>query len=333
MDRKLLYFGLWVVVMLLTSCGEQRTLGQMSTGRPYEVLIVADSDQWQTPTTTALIRALHSPIPSLPQRENSFRLMYTTPEHFDHILKLVRCIVRAKINPEYKQSQMRFHNNVYAEPQVVLNIESPDADSFVSYVTQNSSRIVDAFTNFEMNAQIEVLNNNYCEKTSYALDSMFGVRVELPQEMHYLKMGNRFLWASTMATNADQSFVMYAYPLDVKEITPAYFIHKRDSAMRDNIPGWKKNSYMATDTAMMHIKKDKHRTIVRGLWRMEGDLMGGPFVSHIFIDPHRRIVFCEEVFVYSPDKQKGNLIRRLEASLYTMKLTPLSVKNKISKNN
>jgi len=56
----------------------------------------------------------------------------------------------------------------------------------------------------------------------------------------------------------------------------------------------------------------------RGLWQMVGTEMGGPFVSL-----WRQVgdsVLGVTAFVYAPGKSKRNLMRRLEASLYTLKL-------------
>ena len=61
--------------------------------------------------------------------------------------------------------------------------------------------------------------------------------------------------------------------------------------------------------------------ITRGLWEMEGDAMGGPFVSHSIVDSSRRRIIVAEGFVYAPGMKKRNLLRQLEASLYTLKLS------------
>ena len=48
--------------------------------------------------------------------------------------------------------------------------------------------------------------------------------------------------------------------------------------------------------------------------------MGGPYVSHMRLDEKNQRIIVAEVFVYSPDKLKRNLIRQMEASLYTLRL-------------
>ena len=53
---------------------------------------------------------------------------------------------------------------------------------------------------------------------------------------------------------------------------------------------------------------------MRGLWRMQGDMMGGPFVSHTRLDEKNHRVVVAEGFVYA------NFMRRIEAALFTLRL-------------
>ena len=59
---------------------------------------------------------------------------------------------------------------------------------------------------------------------------------------------------------------------------------------------------------------------MRGLWKVVGDMMGGPFVSHIRLDEQNQRIVVVEGFVYAPETNKRNYIRRLEASLFTLRL-------------
>ena len=66
--------------------------------------------------------------------------------------------------------------------------------------------------------------------------------------------------------------------------------------------------------------KDRYVQIARGLWYMENDMMGGPFVSHSMVDEINGRIIVTEAFLYAPNRKKGNMMRKLEASLYTIKL-------------
>ena len=64
----------------------------------------------------------------------------------------------------------------------------------------------------------------------------------------------------------------------------------------------------------------KYCGAMRGLWRVEGDMMGGPFVSLARLDEQNNRVIVAEGFVYAPETEKRNYIRRIEAALYTLRL-------------
>ena len=57
---------------------------------------------------------------------------------------------------------------------------------------------------------------------------------------------------------------------------------------------------------------------MRGLWTVEGDFMGGPFVSWTFIDEPRNRLATVFGFVYAPKVDKRNHIRRVESILHTV---------------
>ena len=59
----------------------------------------------------------------------------------------------------------------------------------------------------------------------------------------------------------------------------------------------------------------------RGLWKMlDGEAMGGPFVSLTRLDQVNGRVVTAEVFLYAPGQKKRNAMRQIEAILYTLKM-------------
>ncbi|HNZ72795.1 MAG TPA: DUF4837 family protein, partial [Prolixibacteraceae bacterium] len=58
---------------------------------------------------------------------------------------------------------------------------------------------------------------------------------------------------------------------------------------------------------------------VRGLWQVENDFMGGPFVSLSILDVLKRRVVTVEGFVYAPANKKRNLLQQVEAMAYSLK--------------
>lgn len=297
-----------------------------SSGAPYEILVVTDLGVWERPSGRALYNVLDSDIPGLPQPERSFRIMYTAPANFDMVLKLVRNVIIVDIQKDmYTQAKFSFANDLYSQPQTVLTIQSPNEDDFEAFVTENKQTIIDFFTRAEMNRQIKTLEEKHSDEMANKIKSMFDCEVWLPGELTSSKAGEDFLWISNNAPTSDLSFVIYSYPYtDRRTFTREFYMHKRDSIMKVNIPGAEPGMYMATDTMTVETRaltiQGEYAFEARGLWRMQGDFMGGPFVSHTRLDQKNNRIITAEIFVFAPSKAKRPLVRKMEASLYTLRL-------------
>lgn len=329
MKRYSFYFCMLVALVVFSSCGGKKSgkglLTPTSSGRAYEVLVVIDQQMWERPAGRALYNVLDSDVPGLPQSERSFRIMYTDPTHYDATLKLIRNIIVADVRDIYTQPKMKYSKDVYASPQAILTIQAPDEESFAEHVTKHRQAIIDFFTRAEMNRQITVLETKHNNFVYNEVKKMFGCEVWVPGELVSHKVGENFLWAGTNAATGDQNFVIYSFPYrDKNTFTKEYFMEKRDSVMKVNIPGAREGMYMATDTLLTDVRpisvQDAYALEARGLWRIKGDFMGGPFVSHMRLDEKNQRIIVSEIFIYSPDKLKRNLVRQMEASLYTLRL-------------
>lgn len=325
--------SLVLMTLVLFSCGGNSKKGgkslftPVSSGRPYEMLVVIDKAMWERPAGRALFNVLDTDVPGLPQPERSFRISNVGPENFGRGFRIFRNIIEVDIQPIYTQPKIKYSRDSYASPQMIMTIQAPDEESFAEFVTKHRQVIVDFFTKSEMNRQINLLKKEHSEVVSAKVGSMFGCDVWVPADMERYKQGEDFLWASNDRNTSDVSvnFVIYSYPYtDKNTFTKDFFVHKRDSVMKINIPGSKEGQYIATDAEHMDVKnisvKGDYAFEARGLWYMENDMMGGPFVSHARVDrPNGRVVVVE-AFVYAPEKKKRDLMRQIEASLYTLKL-------------
>ena len=45
--------------------------------------------------------------------------------------------------------------------------------------------------------------------------------------------------------------------------------------------------------------------------------MGGPFISHFFMDKDKRNIIALEAFVYAPRYNKRNYLRQVESLIYS----------------
>ena len=322
-----------LMVLVLFSCegngkkGGKSLFTPVSSGRPYEMLVVIDKGMWERPAGRALFDVLDSDVPGLPQPERSFRISQIIPSKFDRGFRIFRNIIDVDIQSIYTQPKLKYSRDSYASPQMIMTIQAPDEQSFEEFVAKNRQVIVDFFTKAEMNRQINLLKEKYSPVVAAKVGSIFGCDVRIPAELERYKEGKDFLWASSdnNSTNTSLNFVIYSYPYtDKNTFTKDYFVHKRDSVMKINIPGAREGQYIQTDADYVDVKdlavKGEYAFEARGLWYMENDMMGGPFVSHARVDrPNGRVVVVEG-FVFAPEKKKRDLMRKLEAALYTLNL-------------
>ena len=239
MKRLALYLiGMVTLAVSMASCkGDGKSLiTPASSGRPYEILVVADDNCWKAPDS-ALYHVLDSDVPGLHQSERSFRISRVPHAYYDRSMRLFRNIILTDINPElYTQTKFKYARDVYSSPQMILIIQSPSQREFADYVSRHGNVIVDFFTRAEMNREIKELKQKHNRVISAKAGSIFDCDIWMPLELESYKEGKDFLWASSNLN--DLNFVMYSYPFrDHDTFTKTYFIHKRDSVMKINLPG------------------------------------------------------------------------------------------------
>ena len=319
-----------------TSTKKKSLLMPNASGLPYEMLVVMDDDQWDRPLGRAVFNVLDSDVPGLPQSERSFRISRVEPDGFNsNMFKIMRNVIKVDIQNIYTQPKFKFARNVYSYPQMIMTLQAPDEESLTEYINNNQQSIIDFFTKAEMNREIENLRERHNPEVSRLAEEILGVDIWVPWELNRFKKGKDFLWASTNVGKKDMNLVLYSYPYtDKNTFTLDYFLQKRDSVMKANIPGGPKGSYMTTNHDYVYVEdgtvRGKYAQIARGLWRIQGDRMGGPFVSHSRVDEANGRVVVAEAFIYAPESLKRDLLRRMEAALYTLQLPQQEGVNNIS---
>lgn len=300
-----------LTMILLVACDGGNALQPKSGGRPYEVLTVDDRD-------SIIYKVLDKDVDGLPQREPSFDISSTDGVHFDQTARTARAVVKVTEDSTlYTETRIRYERNVYARPQIIVYITTPSRMELGKAMGKDAAKLRNLLTNFEMGVETAILKKKHNPRAEEKIRKMFGVEMLVPADMQSDKTGKDFIWLSNNTGSGMQNICIYsAASLDVTRV--------RDSVMRKNIPGERRGMYMKTNAASVIRQKmtagdrrlDKVE-LVRGLWEMENDAMGGPFVLHVFRKGDRYIY--AEAFVYAPEMKKRNKIRQTEAALYSIK--------------
>ena len=300
----------------------QKVVTAKAQSAPYELLVVANKDWLKTEPGKAVMQLVEAPVEVLPQSEPSFRVTTIEPRSFDGIFRMYSNIVIAEVDKKYSKPEVRKAVNVYARPQTVIYLCAPDNVSFMSLVQERGKSVLDEFNRNEFVREVAGLNKKYSGNVMRQANKQFGVEIKAPADVNDIKEGKRFFWSADSKRAFRQNICIYTLPL--QQMTLEMMVAARDSVMKVNIPGDREDRWMETDsrTVIPDVAAFGSQSIavMRGLWGMRHDAMGGPFVSYYYPDSAGNRIIVAEGFVCAPDEKKKPIMRQLEASLQTVKI-------------
>ncbi|HOU67052.1 MAG TPA: DUF4837 family protein [Paludibacteraceae bacterium] len=330
--RNLLFMGL--VSLLLISCGGGNGKGKRRsssllpsvTGTAFDVLVVGSQAYWKDTVGRALFDVLNQDMPGFFQSEPLFNIIFLKEPDFNGVMRPVRNIIFFDIDDAvYTQGKISYFKDRWASPQSIVRIAAPNKEEFLKVLSEKKdemiSYLVDAERKRSTSFYTKYSNRTLANKLKKALD----VDMVVPSHIDKSRIEKDFIWMSNANIDMTQNIVVYAYPYNRKDdFKLKNLLAKRDSVMKKYIAGPTDGSYMTTeyrcDPYYREMTDEKGRYVVeiRGLWRVEGDVMGGPFVSRSYYDEKRGRVLTTETYLYGPNKKKRNIIRQLEAMIRTV---------------
>ncbi|MGL4411759.1 MAG: DUF4837 family protein [Bacteroidales bacterium] len=316
--------------LLFTSCAKRGgSFLPTASGAPFELLVVVNKEMWKRNAGEAIRDVLESDVPGLPQSEPNFKLSVVDPTHFDNLLRPVRNVLIVEVSDIYSKGSTSYARDVYSADQVIMTVKAGNEQQLAEYLRENQSNIVRFFVNSELNRNI----NFFSKKFNTALlngvrENFYQAEVKAPGDLKNEKIGKDFIWVTNDAAKGRMDLVIYSVPYhNINDFSEERLIAVRDSVMKENIKGSKESMYMQTEVKYAPVLCDtigvngKFTVRLRGLWQMQGDMMGGPFVSHTRLDEKNQRIVTIEGFVFAPEMPKRNLLRRVEAMLYTLRFS------------
>lgn len=327
--RKHIFIAM-LMLMAITACttSEKKSpSGKTVTTRsaPYELLIVGDKEWLNTTNGMVFMENINPEIEGLPQSEPCFKSLSINTYAFKKDYRAFANIIVFEIDKKYPKAEMRTAYDVYAHPQTIMYLTAPDGRAMADLAEDQGFHIVNVFVNSELKRERSYLTKKHSTTVLNQVKKQFGCSIFVPEDINAVKTGNDFMWASSNNEDNRLNICVYTYPFTADEdFSLQRFIAHRDTFMQRNIRGEEFDQYMSMNKDYVYscnITCDGHFVHeVRGLWRMENDMMGGPFVSYTQVDTLTNRVIVTEGFVFAPDKKKRPYIRELEAALQTLKI-------------
>ncbi len=335
--KKLISSVLFVATTIATLCScEKQTTTQNSdafkpsvTGRNGEVLVVINDDIKSDTAGRYLASILTENVLGLSAPEPLFDMQTVPHGYFNDVMSTFRNIIDVVVNDTISTNTVACYNNMWAQPQAYISIRANNKKALLPLIESNHIKIVSFITKLERDRQIaynkRVPHIALCEEIA----KQWGVTLSIPNTFSRCSPKNKtdMSWVRIDTDESNINLLIYSLPyVDESSLTIPYLLSQRDSLLKANIEG-PAGSYMCTETRFgldeIVYNSGKYNGMdiaeLRGLWRMEGYAMGGPFLLRAHHDTINNRIIVTDGFVYYPSKdKKRNLIRQLEAIMYTL---------------
>ena len=337
MKRNFIYqLAVILALILFQSCSNEPVLHKNISGYANELVIVISDQSWEGKPGEALRETLAQQHIGLPQSEPLLDLINVPHAGFQRIFRSTRNIIQTTISSTVDTVGVTMKDDVWAYPQATVKIKAKNAQQFVDIFNENSDKILSYF----LSAEKERLTMNYkkyYEKVVYnALNDDYGLTMNVPPGFAITRRKKDCIWFKYETPEISQGIVLYTLPYTSDStFTVDYLVAKNDSVLEINVPGPTAGSYMSTEKRLDQVfniteHNKNYAAEMRGLWRLENDFMGGPYISLAELDASNQRVVVAFGYVYAPSKEKRNLLQQVEAMIYSLKLNDQSKNDKIN---
>ena len=308
------------IFLLLGGCRNYEPVKPDSIGKINNLLIVVPNEDWKGPLGDTLRHIFARDVDVLPQREPLFDLYQTDPAYFNAKFDILRDIL---IIQRGKKNGLKFIHDKYAVPQLIVYLEGKSTGDLYKLLDKHSEQIIDSFKTMEK----KVLLSRYSKKDWINTDSIrksLHIDIKIPQGFKKIIAKDGFFWYREDLPDGSKNILLYSVPLTNLDSLAANIPKIRDSIGKKYIPGPLPNTWMVTEkgfSPVQHKVRFNGFTAVesRGLWEVENDFMGGPYLNYIIPLPKYHKAVIAEGFIYLPADNKRNMLLELEAILQTIK--------------
>lgn len=327
------YFNIVAVLLIalaFTSCDEsiRRAKQDRSTGATSEIMVVVQNeDQWTGRIGDSLRSFFLDYQYGLPQPESRNELKHIKAAGFTDLFKKHKAIIEVDIDPSLEKAVAETAEDMWASPQRYIKISAPNITSWVELFDKQKEVYQQWFNKVEHQRILNVFHGTIDQGVSDTIAKRFGFSMIVPQGFYIAVDKPDFMWLRKELERSSADIVLYQVPYkDTLQFEPQSLVAMRNMMMQQNIPGPTEGSYMSTEmefvlplVTTVNDFPAGYAKEMRGMWKMENDFMGGPFVSYTFADDHTGNLVTAEGFYYEPNQKKRNMLLQLESILYSLK--------------
>lgn len=323
------------LVIIFSSCensASRKNTLPGKTGNPNEILLVAPDQIWKTSAGDAFKELMNKIQFGLPQDELMFQNIEVKESGFNDFWTTHRNIIRVIIDKS-REEGVSVKREVYARQQLYTVVNIHDMDNLKKVLQPNIEQLLSLYYEEEIKRLIE--RNKYfgSKETNEKVAEITDLNLIIQKDFFIAKQEKDFLWLRLEREKPlggyqhqiSQGLMIYWRPYtDTLDFSDSSLLAWKSDINRKFVEG-PSNSVMTISDRMILPKtkfiifNDQTAKEIRGLFRMEGYIMGGPFYSLAFYNPENGRQYMVEGFVYAPQFDKLKFVREIEAMVRSAK--------------
>lgn len=327
--RFLLNLILLALVVSVVSCKEGKKGGRnllpAVSGATNEILVVMNKALWDGAMGDSIKNFFQQPQLGLPQGEPMFDVINLPLANFEKNVKSHRNVLIVEVSPRVDTTALLFKDSPWARTQKLFRLTATTDSAFYRLFDENKEKMMAVFAKAERDRLIEVYKKTADSKIFNLFKNKYKMLLYCPGDYVVNKDTNNFVWMSA-ETRVDSKGIIFFQETYEHQVQLNYQIimDRMNEVLKEYIPGPRPNTWMALDmqtpvtAATYNYQGAYYAVMIRGLWMVQNDFMGGPYVINAVLDEaHNRIIYMMG-YVYAPDGKKRNMLRQVETVLYTM---------------
>ncbi len=303
-----------ILIIFFFSCCETNLPTVSGNQNEIEIIIPENCDS----VKNFLREIFSAPAHDLSPFEPIFDVIFLSPQQFRTQKKLHRNIFILQLNST-RNILFEKQENIWASPQIVLRLTFSKDSFALNFLKSYAEKIVEIFQESEFKRLNKVFQQIEDKNASEFLLKKFHFISLIPKKYQKTKDSLNFIWF--LNENSEKNMGFFIYSLNFLQLSEKTFVYRRDSVLKRNVFGNLPHSFMKTETRFplyFSEKKLKNKKIyiVKGLWKIENDFMGGVFVSYLLSCGKSNSYVVLDGYVYAPNQKKRSLLQEVESLFY-----------------
>ena len=316
--------------VLFVACGGRQNEAlkkKSSSGKTLEVLLVANKGQYYGMTRDLIDSIFRQPQDCLPQPEPRFDVVNipVSSLHNAQMFRMHRNIILCELKAD-NPDKVYIERDKWASPQVVVGIEAKSEASLRDLLRKYEHRIVEAIYEAEHQRIINAFYNIRNVELMNRIKEKFGFDLTVSEDFMWASEDDGFAWIRKETKDFSLGVLVNVTPYrNEDQFTPEKIYNRLDTIMRRHVPGPAEGSYMCTErrvapvTRKVDYEGSDYCIETHGLWRLQGDFMGGPYVNYSMLSPDGKNIIDLVGFVYCPRFNKRDYLMQVEGICNSLK--------------